>query len=350
MDKKFELKLKEMHPGVAEMDATYDFYVEYDGKVIEDCRGAEFYLLCSDKDIKINGNQVIVPYSVRQEQRPVTVHAELCDFIGKAEERVEASDDYTLEFKTVFSDEPTFFDDFETLDTSVWSDGSSFTYTFRRNTHGYIEGSDLVFKMTLDDPCKMAHTAASFTQTFGSFSARIKFPEYSSAPNACNCAFWLCSNCTKSDEIMWNRNPESKQEKGSDHAGEIDIIEYSPAFGDYGTCALHYNGWGPYLKSTGKGGIYMPAIREGYHVISLVWEPDHLYWYYDGRLFRSYTGPGIIGAGREEGGDMVVLLQSHVQWEKLETGRAVQTWYGRGIEESFPQEMRTDWVRVHSIK
>lgn len=349
MEKELILKLKEMHPGVADMDAAYEFYCEYDGKIFEDCKGAEFYLYCTDKDIKINGNKVIVPYFVRQEGRSITVYAELNDFINKIGEREEAKAEYQLQFKTFFNNEPSFFDDFETLNTNLWSD-CKFGTLDNCEQPGYIENSDLVYKMTLEKPSHYLSTSHSFSQTYGSFSARIKFPEYSNTPNSANCAFWLCSNVTQSDKIMWNRNPESDKEFGSDHAGEIDIIEYSPIFGDYGTCALHYNGWGPYLKSTGCGGLYMHRIREGYHVISLVWEPNALYWYYDGDLTRVYRGDGIIGAGKEPGGDMVIILQCNIEQGEKVNGRNTQTWYGRGLDADLPQEMRVDWVKVHSIK
>lgn len=339
----FKLKLKEMHPGVAEMDAIYEFYCEYKDKVYENCASAWFYLYTDDPDIKINGNEVIVPYFVRQEGRSVTVHAELNHFLDP---QLEGYDSYTLEFNTFFETEPSFFDDFENHDK--WSvDGG---WADSGYTGGIIEDSDMVFRMTVDEPWHLVNTGKTFQQTFGCFSASMKFPEYNNSPCACNCAFWLCSNVLTPEKIMFSRNPESNMAYGRDHAGEIDIIEYSPAFGDFGTASVHYHGWGKYLVSSGKGEIPMYGIRNGYHISSLVWEPDALYWYYDGRLVRVYKGEIIQGAGKEPGGDMIVLLQSNIHMNPKQEEKGKKTWVGRTLIQDFPMEFRTDWVKVHALK
>ena len=346
MENNFKLKLKEMHPGVADMDAIYEFIVEYGDKTWYECAAAYFYLYTDDKDVKINGNEVIVPYFVRQEGRSVTIHAELNDYMHPEN---DAHDTYTLEFKTVYENEPSFFDDFETFDDSKWTNGPD-GWEYKNHNGGFVEDGDMVLRLTIDDPRHVVTTANKFGQTFGCFSASMKFPEMKNSPSTCNCAFWLCSNVLKPEEIMFNRNPESDQEFGRDHAGEIDIIEYSPAFGDYGTASIHYRGWGKYIKSSGKGCLPMPGIRNGYHTVSFVWEPDACYWYYDGRLTRAFRGEQIVGAGKEFGGDMVVLLQSCIHMNPKEETKGKKTWIGRTIIEDFPMEFRTDWVKVHALK
>lgn len=346
MGENFRLRLKEMHPGVADMDAVYEFFCEYGGRVIENCGNPLFYLYTDDSDIKINGNEVIVPYFVRQEGREVTVHAELNDYVDKSR---DGYDSYTLKFNTAFGNEPSFFDDFEAFDHNKWSGGEE-GWEYRSYKGGFVDNGDMVLRMTVDEPRHVVTTAKSFQQTYGCFSAHMKFPGYKNSPCACNCAFWLCSNVLTPEKIMFNRNPESDASFGKDHAGEIDIIEYSPAFGDFGTATFHYHGWGSYHIQRGKGEIPMHSIREGYHTVSLVWEPDALYWYYDGRLTHVYKGDGIIGAGKERGGDMVVLLQACMHMNLKKEDKGDKSWVGRTLMQDFPMEFRTDWVKVHALK
>lgn len=340
----FHLRLEQMHPGVAGMDAVYRFYSECGGK--RSTPGDPVFLLHSDdSDVHVNGCDVIVPYHVRQAQREVVITAELNDYIGGA----QATDTYTLRFATVFEEQPAFFDDFETYDLSVWEEGWEYG-----GRGGRVEDSDLVLEIDPPYPpdqaetCAIVTTANSFKQAFGCFSARMKFPACGPSPRTCNCAFWLCSDVLHPETILFKRNPLAPLTEHRSHAGEIDITEYSPAFGDYTTASIHYNGWGKYLKSFGKGCLPAPGIRDGYHILSLVWEPDALYWYYDGGLIRVYTGEAIEGAGKEPGGEMVVLLQ--LGTHRLPDRSWKGTWIGRTCDEDLPLQLRTDWVKVHALK
>ena len=351
MNKNFKLHLKQMHPGVAEMDAVYQFYCEYGDRILEKTGDPLFMLYTNDKDIKINGSDVLVPYSVRQEKRKVIITAELTDYLDKECKDI-ITDKYVLDFNLTFSDAPSFFDDFETYDKNKWTGGSASWEYGEACTDGFVENSDMVFRLTKEDQGKIITTANTFSQTYGCFSASIKFPEMRNSACGSNAAFWLCSNVLKPDKIMFKRNPKVSEPFGRAHAGEIDIIEYSPSFGDFGTSSYHHFGWGDYHINSGMGEIPMPGIREGYHTVSLVWIPDALYWYYDGKLTRVYDQEGIKDAGKELGGDMVILLQSCVHGFLDEKNKFTgeKTWIGKTREEDFPIEMRTDWVKVHSLK
>lgn len=341
MEKAFKLKLEQMHPGVAGMDAVYRFFTEWNGK--RSTPGdPSFMLSAEDPRVKINGCDVIVPYEVRQERRDVVITAELNDYVHGE----QARNAYTLRFVTAFEEQPSFFDDFDTFDPTKWEEGWEYGLP-----GGRTENSDLVLEVGSGDKGKkgaIVSTAHSFAQTYGCFSARMRFPDYTRTARACNCAFWLCSNVLHPETILFKRNPEAPLSERRSHAGEIDITEYSPAFGDFTTASIHYNGWGKYLKSFGKGCIPVPGIREGYHILSLVWEPDALYWYYDGGLIRVYTGEAIQGAGAEPGGDMVVLLQLYTH--RNEDGTWKNNWIGKGCDEDLPVEFRTDWVKVHALR
>lgn len=346
MENKFELKLKQMHPGVADMDAKYTFYCEYNDKIIENSWDAMILLKTDCSEVKVNGLDVIVPYSFRQAGRTVKVTAILNDYMTKTE---GLTADYVLTFSTAFSDEPTLFDDFDgPLNTDIWTEGEE-SWEYKGAQPGRIENSDYVMNIDKDKRLNMLTTAKSFQQTFGCFSANMKFPEYKNTSCTCNCAFWLCSNVLKPEEIMFKRNPDFNEKFGRIHAGEIDIVEYSPTFGDHFAGTIHWHGWTNGIhRQSGDTSLAAPKIREGYHVISLIWEPGVLYWYFDGELVRTYKGEGIETAGQEFGADMVVLLQ--MGYHKPAPDKYQGNWIGRTFEEDLPLEFRTDWVKVHALK
>ena len=199
MDNIFNLKLKEMHPGVADMDAKYSFYCEYNDKTIENSYDAFIILQTDCPEVKVNGLDVIVPYSFRQSGKSVKVTAILNDYMTKTE---GLTSDYVLTFTSAFSDEPTLFDDFDgELNTDIWSEGEE-SWEYKGAQPGRIENSDYVMNIDKDKRLNMLTTAKSFQQTFGCFSAKMKFPEYKNTSCTCNCAFWLCSNVLKPEEIM----------------------------------------------------------------------------------------------------------------------------------------------------
>jgi len=335
----FELKLEQWHPGAAHYDAQYSFVAAKDGEVIAKTGYGTCLLYCEDTRIKINGMDVLVPFEVRQEQKDIVIFAVPNDY---ANQGFEGTASYTLRFNCALTKEPTFFDDFDTFDTDKWEVGWEYN-----GIGGYVENSNLVFKM--DDECqkhcRVISTAHSFAQTFGSFTARIKVPGYNNTAQSCACDFWLCSNVLHPETGFWKENPAYPREEYREHMGEIDIMEYSPAFGDYTTASLHYYGWVPgRLRSSGMGNLHVPGIREGYHDISVTWVPGGIYWYYDGKLTRAYDTEDIAEVGVKEPADMVVLLQACKPTR--------EHWVGKPLPQDKSEDliMYTDWVRVYGIK
>ena len=92
-----------------------------------------------------------------------------------------------------------------------------------------------------------------------------------------------------------------------------------------------------------------PGVRNGYHIFSVVWEPDALFWYYDGRLIRALTDDSIKDAGKEPGGEMVMILQCGFGYPP-EGAEYKGTWLGLSDPADFPMVFRADWVKVHAIK
>ncbi len=339
MATEFKIELEQMHPGVVDMDAVYHFNCRWNDLYFTDTRGAEYYLETDNEEVLINGADIIVPYSVRKSGCKVTVKGILNDYYKREE---TAEDTVVIDFKNTFSEEPTFFDDFETYDLSVWNEGWEY------NCPGaWVEDSNLVLEVDNEVRGRIICTTGTFKQAFGCFSAKMKFPEYTNKNMASNTAFWLCSDVFDPDSIMFKKNPHPDVDPKNSrlHAGEIDIIEYSPAFGNTYPGSVHCYGWSPkYIKSSGLGVPAHTNIREGYHIISLVWLPDVLYWYCDGILTRVYDGECIKDAGKIPGAEMVVLLQAGNKGSE-------RTWVGLNPTEPIPtQRSLVDWVKVHSLK
>lgn len=345
MENIFKLFLPQMHPGVADMDAIYSFACEYNGKTYKDnSADAQFMLSTDSKEVCVNGLDVIVPYSFRQAGKTVRVTAVLNDYMNKVTDTTY----FDLSFSTKFSEEPTFFDDFEFFDKTKWRAGEE-AWEYGKMPDPVIDNSDIVFEETCyEQTHRLISTAHSFQQAFGCFSARLKMPQIKSTECTCNMAFWLCSNVFEPDKIMFKRNPQVDTLFGREHAGEIDICEYSGAFGDFTALSYHHYGWGQYHIGSGFCAP-TPNVRDGYHIFSLVWEPDVLYWYYDGKLIRVINDESIKDAGKEPGGEMVVILQSGFSYPP-QNAEFRGTWTGLSDPEDFPMEFRADWVKVHAIK
>ena len=103
--------------------------------------------------------------------------------------------------------------------------------------------------------------------TYGLFEARLKVPRGKGFLPA----FWLMTT----DEDRYGRWPA---------CGEIDIMEI---MGDstrtaYGT--LHYGL--PHTQNQGTFTLAQGDFSEEFHHFALLWEPDVIRWYVDGRLFH----------------------------------------------------------------
>lgn len=111
-------------------------------------------------------------------------------------------------------------------------------------------------------------TKNSFVQKYGCFSAKVSLP----SSGICNAAFWLGTP----DGKIFYPNPNSKN--AADNAGELDIFEYSAAWGEKFSTDIHYFGYGTYHKHSPLS-VSAPGIQDGDHIYSLVWMKDYLYIY-----------------------------------------------------------------------
>ena len=306
MENKFILEPEVFHPGVVDMDATYNM-------VVKDSLGEKLAeevveIKSDNKNIKVNGFEVIIPYELRNKESNILIYAYL-------KENGEKIAEYKFEF-ICFSEKPTLFDDFDT-DSGFWKTG-----WYEEMGGGRIENSNMVLTVEEDGRGKVLSTDGIFEQAYGCFSSRIKMP----AKNAnVNCAFWLCTyNCYK-------LNPECAPHSG----GEIDIVELLPPANVY-MATVHWFGWAEYHKEAS----YRAAVtfnQEEYNIYSTVWTPKAMYWYVNGELMHIYEGEGVV----EGSHPMAVLLQTN-RYDN-------STGWITASKPAKTSSVYYDWVKIHSL-
>lgn len=305
------------HPGVAELDAKYQM-IAMDRRNIS-LDKENMVLSCDNSNVKIDGNTVTIPYSVRSSGKTVTVSM-------YNREHPNRTGSFTFDFDVQFTEQPTFLDNFDTLDASVWSDE---WYDNRMPIEElYCEDGELVMYADHGTKSIELSTTGTFNQAYGSFSARIKMP----SSGLSNVAFWLCTE----EGVTYLKNPQRPSQSG----GEIDIVEYFPTWGDHKTsCTLHWNGWSDYHASEGSEPLVEQTLRGEYHIYSCVWTSTAIYWYIDEDLIWTYTGEGV----GPNAGPMQILLQ-HTNTEED------SDWGGPYNPDDFPNESRVDYVRVYGLE
>lgn len=301
------------HPGVAEMDADYSFYAADTDYIPEE------YLTLSSNDerVTVNGMRITVPYEVRKGGTlTLTVR----------DSRNGKTGSYTMSF-IGFSEQPTFNDDFDALDTDVWkqcrdNDGNLYK-------SGTVMDGKLVFTIEKEgEPRCLLTTEGSFSQAYGCFSAVMKMPKIGSG----NASFFMTGN-------NYKHNPLTAPGVWAGSHGEIDVVEYYPDWGDDYAGTVHWYLWNPeHYNSSGNEHIKVPGIKDGFHTYSVVWTETAIYWYYDKTLTRIYKGPGVT----EGSGPMNLLLQLWPAYKDF--------WNTTYDATEFPYETKFDRVTVWSLK
>jgi beta-glucanase (GH16 family) len=190
--------------------------------------------------------------------------------------------------------ECTFVDNFSglALDTSKWVPQDSTISGFMMNNacfragQGYaLGGGFLKLNVTKQAAfsCKSPYgarttqyvgggisTYGKFTQTYGRFEARIKFPAYDGP--GLHGGFWM--------------NPQERDYGVWPGSGEIDVAEWYSSTSQQTYPSLHYTG------STGlldTGWDCMTGRPDVFHTFAAVWSPESIDFYYDGQLCFART-------------------------------------------------------------
>ena len=161
-------------------------------------------------------------------------------------------------------------------------------------------------------------TAATFTQAYGRFEARIKIPRGQGIWPA----FWMLGNDMGS--VGWP------------NAGEIDIMENIGREPNtvYGT--IHGPGYSGAGGITGSRTIAAP-LADAFHTYRVDWEPNSIVWYLDGVEYHP-VDPAPRGGNRrvfDHPFFMILNVAVGGNWPGYPDGST-----------QFPQQMLVDHVRV----
>lgn len=118
-----------------------------------------------------------------------------------------------------------------------------------------------------------------FSQAFGYFETRVKFPDTDGLWSA----FWLQSS-----------NQRKISSEGVDGT-EIDVFESAFRRNKNSRMghALLWNGYGSFGKSEGIINILEQDLYDGYHTYALKWTPEYYVFYIDGEPTWATTGGGV---------------------------------------------------------
>ncbi|MEU0549009.1 family 16 glycosylhydrolase [Micromonospora sp. NPDC005979] len=160
-------------------------------------------------------------------------------------------------------------------------------------------------------------TAATFTQTYGRFEARIKIPRGQGIWPA----FWMLGTGG-----------------GWPDSGEIDVMENIGREPNtvYGT--IHGPGYSGSGGITGSRTIGSP-LADGFHDYRVDWEPGAITWYLDGVQYHR-VDPARLGGNRwvyDHPFFMILNVAVGGNWPGYPDGST-----------QFPQQMLVDYVRVSS--
>lgn len=163
-------------------------------------------------------------------------------------------------------------------------------------------------------------TYGKFTQKYGKFEVRAKLP----TQPGWWVAFW-----------MMQGNQGSIGNGGID-GSEVDIME---AFGWTNKInhAIHWDGYGSEHKSVSTSS-YPPNIRDGFHIYTLIWDPDMYYFYIDSiEVWRTIGG----GVCNQPG---YIKITGEISTESWAIDRS---WSNNPTNANYPDYFLIDWVRVY---
>ncbi len=162
--------------------------------------------------------------------------------------------------------------------------------------------------------CGAVNTQGKFEHAFGYYVARCKMP---TQPGHWP-AFWLMS-----------KGVNKVGDDGRDGT-EIDIMEMPWRDGKL-TSNLHWDGYGKAHKSAGTK-FTIPAVTNGFHTFSLLWQPTNYVFYVDGKeVWRSAAG------GVSQAPEFIKLTE--------EIGK----WGGDIRAAQLPDAFEVDYVRVYDL-
>lgn len=298
------------HPGVVGMDAKYDMVI-YDKQGVE-IPASELEIASNRKDITISGTTITVPYSVRSSSEKLTVSVRNKKYSNR-------TGIYIFNFEA-FTELPTFYDDFNILDSMKWEYGE---WENSVSEKAAVEQGNLVLRK-LSPNEGPTYLCSIFKQSYGCFSAKILMPV-----NGLSSSVFALGT-----DDVYLKNKDKKSESG----GQIDIVEYFPYWGNLYTAGLRWFGRSSFTKKAFNDEVFCDNLVGQYHIYSVVWTKKAIYWYVDGNLSWKYSGDGV--SSNSSPMNIRLIMKSY------------DDDYYRGgpfVPNAFPMELRFDWIEVYGF-
>ncbi len=206
-------------------------------------------------------------------------------------------------------------------DNTIVKDGA-LTLRVERKTGRHNDSPD---GKETDYATGFADTYGKWVQRYGYFEARLKLP---GAPCMWP-AFWLMP------DRGTGKGDQGARQSTKFGGMEFDIVEQLSTYGTQRfNMAMHWDGYGAAHKATGSGSIYVPADKDGFLVVGLLWTPESATLYGNGKELARWNNPRISNVPS-------AILLDHV------TGG----WETETLDDSqLPADFILDYVRVWQRK
>jgi beta-glucanase (GH16 family) len=170
-----------------------------------------------------------------------------------------------------------------------------------------------------------ADTYGKWVQRYGYFEARLKLPN---APCLWP-AFWLMP------DRGLGKGDQGHRQSTKFGGMEFDIVEQLSIYGSQRfNFAMHWDGYGAVHKATGSSCMYVPADKDGFLVVGLLWTPGLIVLYGNGKEMGRWENARISNVPS-------AILLDHV------TGG----WETERIEDSqLPADFVIDYIRAWQRK
>ena len=226
----------------------------------------------------------------------------------------------------------------ETTAGEGWGNGELQYYT-NRTENVKVENGVLVVTALKENYNGATYTSARlstkglFEQAYGRFEARIKVPGGSGLWPA----FWMLgADC---GEVLWPQ------------CGEIDIMEYRRQEPTSVSGTVHGPGYSgltvPQGQITKSYDLGNERVDSGFHIFGIEWGPDYINFYVDDALYNQITPSDLEVTPANESGALGewVFNKPFYIIINLAVGGAFPG--PPDSEETFPQSMLVDYVRVY---
>jgi hypothetical protein len=333
----FELKLIDYHPGVPRYDVVYDITATYKGTPLN----YDDYCLEVNLDgVTMNGSRITVPDEVRQTGQVLSVTG-----MYKADDKCKYKLDIELCTWTL-----TFEDNFDTLDTEIWSSFESMSkrpdnpYAVVTDELSYVDSGKLALEVKKLSGTGVGSAAIStkgnFSQIYGCFTSKIKMPEKGGILSA----FWLMPQGRyKYDGFVAATDGEKDM-----LCSEIDIVEHWATSENKTLHSAHF--WNidnqEYRGAPLQSWYEIPDFIPGnYYEYTGVWTKNALYFYVDGVLAMAHHSLKSVDPV-----PAYIVYSAHpAPHRKIENETIngivgnYNGWFGFMTDENFPQTMDVEF-------